>query len=324
MTPDFRIEVEGENITEIIRDRLISLMVTDQADTQSDRAEFALDDRDSKFALPRKGAILRVWLGYRETELLEMGKYTVDEIAHDGPPATLTVRAKGADMIDTLKVKKTRSWHQVTVAQMIAEIAASHGLKAKVDDKLGAELIAHIDQTTESDPHFLYRLANDRDAVRKIQNGYLVFVSKADSKTVSGQLLPVHEIFYTDLDKWSYNAQERGSYKSVVGYWQDKANAVRVEVKAGAGDPVKPIRNDFPSESEAIRGVDAELRRINRGKATLNVDLSGRLEIGAQSKINVSFLKPEIDGLWLVNRVEHRYDGGGLTTKLETEIPTNL
>ena len=46
MTPDFSISVEGVLITELIKSRLVSMHITDEAGVISDTAIIHLDDRD--------------------------------------------------------------------------------------------------------------------------------------------------------------------------------------------------------------------------------------------------------------------------------------
>ena len=81
-----------------IHNRLLSLDLTDEAGYQSDSLEIRLDDRDGKIKLPRRGVTLDVRLGFKEVGLAEMGLFTVDEVEVKGPPATLTVRARSADL----------------------------------------------------------------------------------------------------------------------------------------------------------------------------------------------------------------------------------
>ena len=127
MRPAYRILADRRDVTAAIRDRLLALTVTDVAGYQSDTLSLRLDDRDGKIELPRKGAALEVWLGYDERELAGVGRYTVDEIELSGPPDTLTVQAKAADMRATLKQHKTRAWPNTTIQDIVHTIAQEHG-----------------------------------------------------------------------------------------------------------------------------------------------------------------------------------------------------
>ncbi|MEE9358423.1 hypothetical protein [Candidatus Vondammii sp. HM_W22] len=159
MTPAYRIIADQQDITAIIRDRLISLHVTDKTGLVSDTAETTLDDRNSAIEIPRTGALLEIYMGYQETGLYRMGSYTVDEVELTGLPNTMRIRAKAADMRQSLKSCKLRSWDDITLGDLVATIAAEHGLIPRVGEFLDAIHIPHLDQTYESDMHLLTRLA---------------------------------------------------------------------------------------------------------------------------------------------------------------------
>ena len=53
MTPDFNLWVEGQMITGLIRNRLVSIRITDEAGITSDTVEICLDDLDSLLELPK-------------------------------------------------------------------------------------------------------------------------------------------------------------------------------------------------------------------------------------------------------------------------------
>ena len=88
MQPLFRLYAGSKEITAAIRDRLIELVVTDEAGIQSDALKLTLDDRrreDGAIAeLPRIGTVLTVSLGYAETTLVAMGSFIVDEVEKIG------------------------------------------------------------------------------------------------------------------------------------------------------------------------------------------------------------------------------------------------
>ena len=125
MTPDFRVSVTGQgDVTKAIRERLLSLRVSDEEGYRSDTVEIRLDDRGGTVELPRRGAELTVELGYDKVPEAEqrnglkpgrvpMGRYTVDEVELSGPPAALAIRDRAADMRAAMKQRRTRSWQRV-------------------------------------------------------------------------------------------------------------------------------------------------------------------------------------------------------------------
>ena len=78
MKPIYSISVNGANLD--VKNKLISLSITDELGLLSDRAEILLDDSDDKLAIPPRGVEIAISLGYEEEGLYPMGTYIADEI----------------------------------------------------------------------------------------------------------------------------------------------------------------------------------------------------------------------------------------------------
>ena len=228
MTPDFRIIADSEDITERIRDRLLSFRVTDEAGTKSDAVELVLDDGEAVLVWPSPGAELEVSLGYRETGLTRLGLYVVDEVEHSGPPNTLMIRAKATNMRASLKAPKTRAWDNIKLGNLVATMASEHGISPKVSGGLSTVVIPHLDQTAESDLHLLTRLARMYGAVTKPVAGNLIFVFKGEAKSASGRELTEVAVPTSHVIQHRMTLAERGSYQSAIAYWHDPVSAKRV------------------------------------------------------------------------------------------------
>ena len=74
IAPRFRVTANNEDITEALRERFVSLRLTDKAGLDSDELTITLADHDPQapIALPPAGAELTVWLGY-DDQADEMG-----------------------------------------------------------------------------------------------------------------------------------------------------------------------------------------------------------------------------------------------------------
>ncbi len=322
MTPDFLVVANTEDITATLRRRLISLRVTDEAGTKSDTAEIVLDDRDSRIQWPEHGALLALSLGYRESGLSHLGSFIVDEVAHSGPPNILTIRAKAADMIASLKAPKTRQWEQQSLGQMVDSIAGEHGLQPRVSQQLDQVIIPHVDQTEESDLHFLTRLARQYDAVSKPASGFLLFVVKGEAKAASGQSLTSVSIEPSQILQHRMTQADRGKYGAVRSFWHDVTSADRVAVLTGSGEPIYTIRQTYPDATQAADAGLAKLKSLQRGEASLSLTLIGNTAVQAEAELTVSGLRDQVNGLWLIKRVEHQLDANqGLTTRLDADIP---
>lgn len=321
MRPDFLLIANAKDITAVFRDRLLSLRVTDEAGTQSDTLEIILDDRDSRLQWPEKGASLDVSLGYQGQVLSRMGSYIVDEVSHSGPPDTMTIRAKAADMGASLKAPKTRQWEQQSLGQMVGQIAGEHKLRPRVSATLAGRVIPHVDQTEESDLHLLTRLAKQYDAVAKPASGFLLFVVKGEAKAASGRQLPAITVAPAQILQHRMTQADRGKYAAVRTFWHNVSTADRVAVLTGSGEPIYTIRQSYPDAAQAADAGMAKLQALQRGTATLSLTLIGNTAVQAEGELVLSGLRETINGSWLIKRVEHQLDTSGFSTRLDADIP---
>ena len=321
MTPKFKILADSVDITELIADRLKRLVVTDEAGHNSDAVEIELDNRDGAIAIPRTGAELEVFMGYAETGLTRMGLFTAGDITLSGPPDTLSIQGHAANMRISLKAPKTKSWDQKTISEIVSTIAADHGLTPVVGTALGGIALQHIDQTEESDLHFLTRLAADHDAVAKPVESRLLFVPRGEAKSASGKKLPSVALKRTDLDRWDMTAASRGKYKSVKAYWHSLDDAERMTVKVGSDKPCFCLGGSSATPAEARGKAQAKFNELQRGTATLSLTTGGNPTIAAECALSVSGV-PGLEGAWVVQRVEHTHDDNGYICQIECETPT--
>lgn len=323
MQPNFQILANQQDITETIKDRLLSLRITDESGMDSDTVEIHLDDREAAIQWPTKGAELDVTLGDSTPKLTRMGLYVVDEVEHSGFPLTMTLRAKAANMRASLKAPKTRSFDNITLGDLVTTIAQAHQLTAKVATSLAAINIVHLDQTNESDLHVLTRLAKEQGAVAKSVAGFLVFVPKGDAQSATGKDLPVIDIPINQISRYRFTQAERSRYQSVTASWHDNNAAEKQSVTLGSGEPVFSLRHTYATEANAKRAAKAKLNALIRGSATLSLTLLGNPNLQAEGKINVTGIRSPINGEWVITRVEHQLDNSGSITTVEAELPNN-
>lgn len=319
MTPDFTVIAAGVNITGLIRDRLVSLSISDDAGIKSDAVEIVLDDRDGAIELPQPGAPLVVAMGYRETFLMPMGVYTADEVAVAGWPQTITLRGKAANLGGTIKEQKSRSWDKKTLNDIVQTIAGEHGLQGKCADPLKPIKYEHLDQTDESDIHFLTRIARDHDAMATVKGGALLLMARGRGLTISGLAMIPRPITRATVLSYSANLLTRENWKTAEASWHDLKTGKREVAKAGSGAPVKKLRHVYPTKNEAESAAKAALAEAERGNSTLSLTLIGDATIAAEGRILVAGIRAGIDGLWSVKSARHSLTGSGFTTSIEAE-----
>ena len=328
MKPEYRITANGDDITAVIADRLVSLRLTDEAGIESDTLELVLADHLAPIQLPPTGAELEVALGY-DGVLTAMGLFVVDELELGGWPTTMTIRARAAVMkasvggkVD-LQSQKTRSWDAgTTLGAMVETIAGEHGLKPAVAAELASIALPHTDQTRESDMHLLQRLAKRHDAVLKAAGGALAMTKRGAGTTASGQALPTYTVRAKDCTAFRATLAKRDAPGTVKAFWQDTRAARREEALFGEGDPVRELRQVFPTQAAAEEAARAEWGRRARGEATASFTLSGDPSVMAEAPLRAEGFRPGVDGEWIVSRVEHSLDAGGgyaMTIECETK-----
>ncbi|WP_338444768.1 phage late control D family protein [Pseudomonas sp. LTR0] len=320
--PAFRLSVDGKDIGRLISPRLMSLELTDNRGLEADQLSITLSDHDGLLEIPPKGAVVKLWLGWSDTGLIDKGTYTIDETEHSGAPDTLSIRARSADLRGSLKTKRERSWSAVTLGKILTEIATAHDLTAKIAPEVAARAVKHLDQANESDANILTRLGELHDAVITVKAGCLICLAAGSGKTASGMALPHITLSRSSGDGHRFLQADRDSYDSVKAYYYDIGSTKKQEAIAGGGDKVKELRHTYSDRDSALRAARSELNRLQRGSATLSFTLAkGRADLVPELTYSLRGVKSEIDAIvWHGGNVQHSLSPtNGYTTSLELE-----
>ena len=342
MTPAIRVDLDGIDITanlipapfglpldsggavipggSLSGGPLISIAVTDYEAKTSDSVELVIDNRE-QYPAPAKGSQFQVWMGYAETGLTNMGTFQVDSWKKKGRPRTLIVSAKAVGFTTEIKSPKSRSYHQMTVGGIVNQVAGYSGLSAIVHPSLSAISIGHLDQSNESDLHFMTRLGERVGGNFKLANGGMIMNLAGSGTLPSGSPAPVFSISETDatVKEWEASGNERGSYGSAQAFWQDTKQGQRQTVSVGSGNPVYRIRSLFKTQVEAQQSAQARLSALNRGKISLDLSLWGNPDIFAGARVQAGDFDPDVDGLFGIKMAKHKIDGSGFDTNLNCE-----
>jgi phage protein D len=321
---DYRITLDGRDLSRMIAPRLMSLSLSESRADESDMLDLVLDDSKNDLAIPKRGAGIKVAIGWVGEQLIDKGTFTVDEVEHSGAPDIITIRARSASMTNDMHERRERSWHGQTIGNIVRSIAGRHSLKPAIGDALAKILIDHIDQTHESDMSFLTRLAKRYDAVMNVKDLRLLFMPIGTGKTASGKALDVLDLTRSSGDQHRYHIAQRESYAAVRAHYHSNAQGRRKSVVIGGENNknVKVLPEDYASEADARAAAQAEYARTQRSQATLDYTLAlGRPELFPEMPVTVSGFKPEIDETpWLVKKATHTIGEGGFTTALELEV----
>ncbi len=271
--------------------------------------------------LPLPGAPLAVLMGYKETFLVSMGIHTADEVVAKGPPDTVTIRGKAANLGGSIKEQKTRNWDEKTIEEIVGTIAGEHKLEPKVAEAYADFFYEHLDQTDESDLNFLMRIAREHDALATVKGQTLLFIGKGEGKTASGLPKLPPPVIKPGKLSWRVTPATRGDFQSVEACWHDQQTGKKETVTEGDGSPVKKLRHTYPTEEEARRAAKAKLDEFKRGNDTLSMTMPGNPPIAAEGQILALGFRIGVAGPWSITAARHQIRGSGFTTSIETEKP---
>ncbi len=335
--PAWRVVVNGDDITDTLKPRLMSLRVNDRRGLEQDTVEVELSDTDNALRLPPRGAKMKVWMGWPD-EMVERGEFKIDEIEHSGPPDKMIIRGKSVDFRGSMLQLREQSYHETTLGGIFSQLAIRNSLQLIMSDDLRSEPVPHMDQQNESDAAFISRLALDHGLVPSIKSGRLLLLPVGTGKTASGKDIPVTIITKDMCSGHRFGVADREAYSGVIAFWQDDPAARKRSAKAkakaaaqgkknheymvGSTDNIKTLRHVYLSERSAKRAVAAEWDRLQRGVATLSLDLAkGIPGLIAETPINVRGFKEQIDSCgWVLMEVMDEISDAGYVCSLALEV----
>ena len=296
MTPTCCIVAEGADITALI------------------------NDRDSAVSLPSRGASIEVFLGYSDTALTRLGRYTVDEVELSGPPDTLVIRGKASDMRGSGKTTRSGSWENVSLTSIVNDVAARNGWQPVCPV---ATVVPRADQLNESDFNFITRLARQYDCTAKVADGKLLILQRQAGQSASGKVLGAITLTRSDVSRWQFRLADRSTHKAVSTQHQDKKTgklAIITLDNDQVPDGLPPLHTDrhiYPNKSAAEQAAKARLSAFNRSTAAVRLEMPGRTDLFAERSINAQGFKSGLDGEYLVDSVEQVFTQSGWTTTVE-------
>lgn len=325
----WKVTIDGKDVTDKIKPRLISLTLTEKRGGEADEIELKLDATDGKLAMPKKGVRIRVFMGWLQGAglpigLVDKGEFTVDERSKSGPPDVICVRGRSADFTGVFKVRKGRSFVGQTVKTILSAIASDNGLTLNIDADLGAKIVPALGHTAMSDAVLVKTLGGRFDAVATVKAGKLIFSPVGKGASPAGQPFSTVTIDRLQTGVFNFEEPDRGTYAGVEARWHDKATGqTETVVVGGSGEPkAKRLRKTYANEADARDAAEAEDKRMERGKAKMSFPMGfGRPDIFPDRPITLTGWDAEIDGIkWLAAETAHTMGGnGGLTSRLQLE-----
>ncbi|KVZ72519.1 phage late control D family protein [Burkholderia ubonensis] len=316
----FQIVANGDDITRVIQDRVLRIQTTDKPGLEADDCEIELDDRDGKVRFPPKGATLKVSLGWEGRGLTMLGEYAIDEIVLRGPPATMVIRGKPANMRATSKTHRYGGWTNVKLADIVGDVARRNKWAAACSVEA---VVPRADQFGESDLHFITRIARQYGATATVKAGKLIVGPIGGGKSASGKTLPSIELTPADLADYEITFPDRASFVAVRAKVHNAKTGKKIDLTIPNPDAppgaaaVHTERHSYASPEAAKAAAKSRLEKLNRHTAKSVLRMRGRTDIAAEKSVRLKGFKQEADGEFLVESVKHTYAGRSWETSVE-------
>lgn len=324
MKPIFKIS----GLSSAANDRMLSISLNDNAGTEGDNVTITLDDRDYKLEFPPRGLKIQVYLGYEETGLVLMGEFEIDEVQHkESQAASMVIKANSQKHTNSeIKVPRTEFFDEMTISQIVGEIAGRNGYASDVGD-VGDFYYDHIEYVGKSDIAFLTELAEKHDAYVKLQDGKLIFRARSDT-------LGLVTLERNTMQQWvgvgyksvvaslSFTFNARQEYKSVRCCWRDRESNELRYTTIGEGEPVFDNMREFETKQAAEMHAGKKLKRLNRGEGRIDsLDVPGNPNVRAAMELALVGFRPEVcDKEWVIESCTHTFDSGGYRLSIQADL----
>lgn len=344
LLPDERAR-EGEPLD--LSGRILGFTFED-AERRADKAVFQLDNHDLSLFDREElmgGRLLQVSWGY-PGHMSVPRRVVVRSVKGF---ETLTIEARALSVLMDREAR-TRTWTNVTRADVARAVAAEHGYEgAFVDVQDTEEVLDTIAQTAETDARFLRRLAAREEFELYVDDGGLHFRERRQSAAPTHTLTWYADPGRGDVLSVSVESDLIRRVGRVTVRGRDPLERATIEESADNGtteratlaevtDSIDPETGETtrtrsaveernatasvrpsaaPTASRARREAQARFRRAERATVKLSLKVVGDPTLHAKSIIEVRGISRLLSGLYYVTSVKHTLGASGYVCELK-------
>jgi len=312
MKPIFKVVANNEDVTEMINLNSSKIEFKDEEGELSDEItlEFV-----GEYKKPKKDDEIKLWLGSEEEELFYCGLFLVNNSKYKrNDKTTIEVIATAANFSKGLKVKRNRTYENVSIRKVASIIAIKHELDLKCDYE--DIYIDNLQQTNESDLSFLKRIAEQYNAIFSIKNNTLTFLKKIKDNKKSKDL-PRFKLVVDEQTSVEIENTNKDMYNSCKAIWRDTKDNKEKSIIVGDGEPTKIIKDSFESMADAKVKAQAVLQKANSKTKVGTISCTG-FAIYAGGILELSGTL-EDDGDYHIKNVHHIQDENGWNMTIQIE-----
>jgi Bacteriophage probable baseplate hub protein len=334
------VQVNGINITDKLLPHLISVRVIDS--TPTTLAEIEIDDRDGKMPLPPLNAPVIIALGWKSESMLAVFNGVIDDFEHGfgrkQGGRRMYVHASGLSHVNTTAKQPMQDamgegappgkneGNLLGMPSWIQQMAKNAGVNANVMG-LGEIKQDYWAQAGSSLQHEIQSLSEKFGFTYQFSEGNKLTVTKKGHRGVC-----CYATWRDNLIAWRVRPfVARSSFKGSVQQWFDPKNSnwntalqqfgLKFPFNSGASNdaPQKPAETE--TNAGNVGAGQQEKSEIQQGNG--RIVINGEPAAVWDGFVLLTGARPGVDGLYLIDQVEHVYSRQGFITTLEVQAYAN-
>lgn len=310
--PHFQLMANGATVGLSLGKDIKSITFDDEAGTHSDKITITVINEN--YRKPKKGDELILYFGYDGVPFFPCGTFKVDGSKRINNKV-LVIRATGADFSSKLKEKKSATFKDTSIKDIISLKAKAHSLKFKCDFDVK---IKHLTQTNQSDLDFLKKLSDEYNGLFSIKNQTLIFIKK-NKKGETNKDLPVFSFDATTLSSLTIDETSKKEFKSCECKYHDHKTNKEIKVSVGEGKPILNFTGSFKDKLEAKIKAEARLDKENQGIIKGSFSAEGVTIYAGANLLLYNTIHAEDDGHYSIKTVKHKMTSSGWVIDVEFE-----
>ena len=332
---------DGVDITDSIKQYLLSITYTDNEEDETDDLQINLQDRDGVWLTkwladaidvaasntPNSGftisavIVRKNWNNDGKDTVLDCGQFELDAVSAKGPPSVITIKGTSLPYGTGIRqIEKNKAWEAFYLSGIASEIAAAGGMACMYESSIDP-YYARLEQVKTSDIAFLSQLCHDAGLSLKVTNSIIVLFDQAgyESKT------PVFDIKRGDgkYTKWTLNTGSTDTkYTSCRVSYTNPATGRAIRGIAYSEDYKTKSKNNKQFEvtakvssiGEAEMLAAKKLRLINKYGLTAQFSFPGNPNLAAGLTVTLTGWGPW-SGKYIISQAQHTAGNSGFTTQ---------
>lgn len=323
---DWRVVVNGMDVTSKWLNVLIDIEISDQAGTTSDSCSLTIDDTEGQIRLPPAGASIEVYL---QGALAFAGTIEVPRSRGSRSAGrTITISAKSVDSSSKAKEPQNFDLDDASLEQFLGQAAKNAGYYLEMDPAFASIARDYWSSEGESFIKLGERTARKLGGTFKIRGGRAVLAKAGSGSTPGGQSLPsVTAEWGKNLIGWEIAPRDpRRVFKGASAKWFDRETAAfameRLDFEDDRSDADNVLRTTVGDAEEAKQSNEARQGESKREDGGGSVDLDLTIEAKVEGLLILRGARPGVDGTYRISTVKHKASrSGGSITSLEVKEP---